>query len=47
MLKASWGLLHSSGRVLLEAASEGINLEEARSHLLTTGHVREVHDLHG
>ena len=46
MLKASWGLLRSSGRVLLEAAPEGIDLEEVRAHLLATGHVRDVHDLH-
>jgi cobalt-zinc-cadmium efflux system protein len=46
MLKASWGLLHDSGRVLLEAAPEGIDLEEIRAHLTGTAHVHDVHDLH-
>ena len=46
MLKAAWELLRDSGRVLLEAAPEGMNLEDVRTHLLATGHVRGVHDLH-
>ena len=46
MLKASWGLLRDSGRVLLEAAPEGINLADVRAHLLESDHVRDVHDLH-
>jgi cobalt-zinc-cadmium efflux system protein len=46
MLKASWDLLHDSGRVLLEAAPEGMDLDEVRAHLLATGHVHDVHDLH-
>ncbi|HXJ24056.1 MAG TPA: cation diffusion facilitator family transporter, partial [Streptosporangiaceae bacterium] len=46
MLKAAWELLRDSGRVLLEAAPEGMNLEDVRAHLLATGHVRGVHDLH-
>lgn len=46
MLKAAWGLLHDSGRVLLEAAPEDIDLADVRTHLLESDHVRDVHDLH-
>ena len=46
MLKAAWDLLRDSGRVLLEAAPEGMNLEAVRAHLLAADHVHEVHDLH-
>jgi cobalt-zinc-cadmium efflux system protein len=46
MLKAAWGLLRDSGRVLLEAAPEGMNLEAVRAHLLSTDHVHDLHDLH-
>jgi len=46
MLRAAYGLLRDSGRVLLEAAPEGIDLDEIRAHLLETDHVHDVHDLH-
>lgn len=46
MLKAAWGLLRDSGRVLLEAAPEGIDLADVRAHLLKSDHVHDVHDLH-
>jgi cobalt-zinc-cadmium efflux system protein len=46
MLKAAWELLRDSGRVLLEAAPEGMDLEDVRTHLLATDHVHNVHDLH-
>ena len=46
MLKAAWGLLRDSGRVLLEAAPEGMNLEAVRAHLLSAEHVHDLHDLH-
>jgi cobalt-zinc-cadmium efflux system protein len=46
MLKAAWELLRDSGRVLLEAAPPGLNLEDVRAHLLATEHVHNVHDLH-
>ena len=46
MLRAAWSLLRDSGRVLLEAAPEGIDLDEIKSHLLQTAHVHDVHDLH-
>ena len=46
MLKAAWELLRDSGRILLEAAPENINLDDVRTHLLATEHVRDLHDLH-
>jgi cobalt-zinc-cadmium efflux system protein len=46
MLKAAWGLLRDSGRVLFEAAPQGIDLVDVRAHLLGTVHVLDVHDLH-
>ena len=46
MVHAAWGLLRDSGRVLLEAAPAGIDLDEVRTHLLETDHVHDVHDLH-
>lgn len=46
MLKAAWGLLRDSGRILLEAAPEGIDLDAIRSHLLEPEHITGVHDLH-
>ena len=46
MLKAAYGLLRDSGRVLLEAAPEGIDLTDVRAHLLESEHVHDVHDLH-
>jgi cobalt-zinc-cadmium efflux system protein len=46
MLRASWGLLRASMRVLLEAAPEEMDLVDVRAHLLEPSHVRDVHDLH-
>jgi cobalt-zinc-cadmium efflux system protein len=46
MLKAARELLRDSGRVLLEAAPENMNLAEVRTHLVATEHVHDVHDLH-
>jgi cobalt-zinc-cadmium efflux system protein len=46
MVRAAWSLLRASGRILLEAAPEHMNLDEVRAHLLATEHVRDVHDLH-
>lgn len=46
MLRAAWSLLRDSGRVLLEAAPEDVDLVELREHLLGTEHVLDVHDLH-
>jgi cobalt-zinc-cadmium efflux system protein len=46
MVKAARELLRDSGRVLLEAAPQGMDLEKVRAHLLETPHVHAVHDLH-
>jgi cobalt-zinc-cadmium efflux system protein len=46
MGKAAWELLRDSGRVLLEAAPEDMDLEEVRAHLSGVAHVLGVHDLH-
>ena len=46
MLKAAWDLLAASGRILLEAAPETMDLDDVRAHLLATEHVRDLHDLH-
>ena len=46
MLKAAWELLRDSGRILLEAAPEAMDLDDVRAHLLATEHVRDLHDLH-
>ena len=46
MAKAAWELLRDSGRVLLEAAPEGMDLEQVHAHLGELPHVLEVHDLH-
>ena len=46
MVRAAWSLLRVSGRVLLEAAPEDVDLEEVRSHILELDMVKSVHDLH-
>src|SRR5580693_257195 len=46
MVKAAWELLRDSGLVLLEAAPEGMDLEQVRAHLAEVPHVLGVHDLH-
>ncbi len=46
MVRAGAGLLRDSGRVLLEAAPEDVDLDELRAHLMNNAHVRDVHDLH-
>jgi cobalt-zinc-cadmium efflux system protein len=46
MGKAAWELLRDSGRVLLEAAPEDMDLAEVRAHLSGVAHVLGVHDLH-
>jgi cobalt-zinc-cadmium efflux system protein len=46
MVRAAWSLLRASGRILLEAAPEHMNLDAVRAHLLATDHVLDVHDLH-
>jgi cobalt-zinc-cadmium efflux system protein len=46
MVKAAWELLRDSGRILLEAAPEGMDMEQVRAHLAEVPHVLGVHDLH-
>ena len=46
MFHAAWGLLRDSGRVLLEAAPAGVDLDQIRDHLRQNDHVLDVHDLH-
>ncbi|MCA1983837.1 cation diffusion facilitator family transporter [Nocardioides sp. R-N-C8] len=46
MVRAAWGLLRDSGKILLEGAPGGVDLAQVRAHLLGVDHVRDVHDLH-
>jgi len=46
MLRSAWGLLRDSGRVLLEAAPEGMDPEAIGRALAAEPGVCEVHDLH-
>ncbi len=46
MIHAAWGLLRDSGRILLEAAPQGVDLGDIRAHLTENPHVQDVHDLH-
>jgi cobalt-zinc-cadmium efflux system protein len=46
MLRAAYCLLRDSGRVLLEAAPEGMSVEEIGRTLATHPHVESIHDLH-
>jgi cobalt-zinc-cadmium efflux system protein len=46
MVKAAWELLRDSGRILLEAAPEDMDLEQVRAHLTEVPHVVGLHDLH-
>lgn len=46
MLHSAWGLLHASGRVLLEAAPEGLDPDEIGRVMVDQPGVVEVHDLH-
>jgi len=46
MLRAAYGLLRDSGRVLLEAAPEGMDTEEIGRALAGHPQVTNVHDLH-
>ena len=46
MVKAAWELLRDSGRILLEAAPEDMDLKQVRAHLTEVPHVLSLHDLH-
>ncbi len=46
MLYAAYGLLKDSGRVLLEAAPEGMSVEQIGEAIAAHPHVESLHDLH-
>jgi cobalt-zinc-cadmium efflux system protein len=46
LLRAAYGLLRESGRVLLEAAPSDVDLALVRRHLLESPFVVDLHDLH-
>ena len=46
MLRAAYGLLKASGRVFLEAAPEGLDVEAIGRSMVAVPSVVEVHDLH-
>ena len=46
MLLAAWTLLRKSGRILLEAAPEGVDPDEVAAALRRHAGVADVHDLH-
>jgi len=46
MLRASWGLLRDSGRVLLDIAPSGLQVEEIGRAMAAHPGVVQVHDLH-
>ncbi len=46
MLRAAWGLIRDSGRVLLEGAPAGIDPDDIGRELIREPAVVEVHDLH-
>ena len=46
MLWAAYGLLKASGRVLLEAAPQGMDVEEIGRAIAAHPHVESLHDLH-
>ncbi|HEY2311551.1 MAG TPA: cation diffusion facilitator family transporter [Gaiellaceae bacterium] len=46
MLRASWSLLRSSGRVLLDIAPAGLSVEDIGQAMASQPGVVEVHDLH-
>lgn len=42
----AFSILGSAGRILMEFAPKGLDLEEVRQHLLALDHVVDVHDMH-
>ena len=46
MVRAAYGLLRDSGRVLLEIAPAGVDVNEVGNAMAAVPHVVEVHDLH-
>jgi cobalt-zinc-cadmium efflux system protein len=46
MVWTAWGLLRDSGKILLQASPDNLDLTHVRSHLSEVEHVLNVHDLH-
>jgi cobalt-zinc-cadmium efflux system protein len=46
MLRAAWGLLRESGRIFLEAAPRGVDVDAIGHAMVGVAGVTEVHDLH-
>jgi cobalt-zinc-cadmium efflux system protein len=46
MLRAAWGLLRESGRIFLEAAPRGVDVDAIGRAMVGVVGVHEVHDLH-
>src|SRR3954454_6843006 len=46
MLRAAWSLLRDSGRIFLEAAPRGVDVEAIGKAMVSQPGVTEVHDLH-
>jgi cobalt-zinc-cadmium efflux system protein len=46
MLRAAWGLLRDSGRIFLEAAPRGVDVDAIGRDMVAQPGVSEVHDLH-
>jgi cobalt-zinc-cadmium efflux system protein len=46
MLRAAWGLLRDSGRIFLEAAPRGVDVDAIGHAMVGVAGVTEVHDLH-
>ena len=46
MLRAAWGLLRDSGRIFLEAAPRGVDVDAIGKAMVGQAGVTEVHDLH-
>src|SRR3954447_26618541 len=46
MLRAAWRLLRDSGRIFLEAAPRGVDVDAIGHAMLGVSSVQEVHDLH-
>jgi cobalt-zinc-cadmium efflux system protein len=46
MLRAAWSLLRDSGRIFLEAAPRGVDVDEIGQAMILQPGVTEVHDLH-
>jgi cobalt-zinc-cadmium efflux system protein len=46
MIWTAWGLLRDSGKILLQASPDNLDLVHVRAHLSEVDHVLTIHDLH-